>query len=110
MSASEPTAIVDGRFYLGMGCEDVYRCGRRSWFIVDLETGEVAVALAHAYDDAGRVLDLPHLTVFAMGCVGAPLKAFVTKIADEGSQLRAKDAGRLAADAPKPRWLQARCR
>lgn len=112
LSDMEAAIVEDGRFLVGMGCHDGrYTCGDRSWFVIDTRSGDVAAALAHDYDNnTGEELDVVSYTVFAMRCADAALRDYAMKIAREGAELIAYDAGLPASEAPPSRLIQVGCR
>lgn len=70
----DPIVIDRDRYLLGSGCR-LHSCPERAAFLIDLQTGEVAIAIVHYMNAAGNDIGA-NLTLFTKTCVSAEFRAF----------------------------------
>lgn len=110
--SNAPARLADGRFLLIGGCENEAHCDRPALSIVDVRTGDLAVAIVHRFDVRGTLFyENGHLTTFLASCASAELAAFAKRFLPAWSRKHAV----LAYDAVpgrmgKPTTVTTRCR
>jgi len=112
IASDDPVRLVDGRFLLFGGCSRGGHCDWPALAIVDVRTGDLAVAIVHRFDVRGTLFyENGHLTTFLASCASAELAAFTRRFAPSWARKHAV----LAYDAGpgrmgKPTTVTTRCR